>query len=194
MVADTYCSVVDGWSNEKFLPGDQPGRDAAKFIARYFPKVFLSTRRAQEAAEIVDIELLKRYPAHVAVVGVFLFPDKQKIEIVSVSTVNTFLWDGTKWYKPKEIIDYSLPFPEYPSDARTFFGRGELKIDPFYTIKADALTVPNNQPILVTTDGLNDVMTMDEIPKPSPTLLDFLKREIHKQGTQKDDISLLLYF
>lgn len=198
--------VVDGWSNEAFLPGNTAGRRAAEFILRYYPKEFLSLRDnslsscAQKAAETIDKELLQKFPAHVASVAAFLFCTKELTKIVSISTIYIFLWDGEKWYKPKEIGDYSLPYPKYPSDAWSFFGRGELKDNSLYTIKADALRTSPTTPILIATDGLDDVMKLEDINILSKQVdvhhpkefISALVKEIQKRDGQKDDISLLL--
>lgn len=198
-------AVVDGWSNEQFLSGNAPGRETAELVAKEYPQVFLATHgatlvsRAQKVAEIVDKKVLEKFPAHAACVGVFLFIGK-RIDIVSVGTINTFLWNGVKWYKPKEIGNYFLPYPKYTSGSRTFFGRGELKNDTFYAIKADALTVSQSMPVLVATDGLDDVLSVDDLTSISRRvsfhepgkLLQAFMEEIQKRSTQKDDISFLL--
>ena len=194
--------VLDGWNNEQFLPGNESGRKAAEFVLANFPKEYLMQKgslrkRAQKTTEIVDLQLLRQIPAHASCVATFLFISKTLVEIVSVGDVHVFLWDGQVWYIPKEIGDYSLPYPEYPSDGRIFFGRGELKGNPFYAIKADFLTCPPSAPILIATDGIDDVLSLEDINTiaqiaPEDKLLETILYEIQKRGTQKDDISILL--
>jgi len=203
--AGDVISVVDGWNDVEKVPSDLPGREAASFVARRYPEVFLSLRErslayaAQDAAEQVDREFLQRYPAHVASVGAFAFCFRKQTVLVSIGTIHVWIWNGTQWHKPEEIGDYFLPQPEYESGSRTFWGRGELKDDPFYSLRADTVVLSPQTPFFIATDGTDDVLTLSEINKmqeeslsPFPGFFKALVKKALACKKQRDDITLLM--
>jgi hypothetical protein len=202
--AGDVVSVVDGWNDPERDPSDYPGREAASFVAGRYPELFLASkertlpRAAQEAAEQLDREFLDRYPAYVASVGAFAFCSRIQTVLVSIGTIHAWIWNGTEWRKPEEIGYYFLPQPEYESGSRTFWGRGELKGDPFYSLRADTVALPPLTPFFISTDGLDDVLTLGEINKmqetPSPFSAFFatLVKEVRASKRQRDDITLLM--
>jgi hypothetical protein len=202
--AGNLVSVVDGWNDVERVPSDHPGREAASFVASRYPELFLAAKErilvhaAQDAAEQVDREFLDRYPAHVASVGAFAFCSPEQTVLVSVGTINVWIWDGTEWRKPEGIGDYFLPQPQYESGSRTFWGRGELKDDPFYALRADAVVLPPQTPFFIATDGMDDVICLSEINKlhgeagPSPVFFKRLVEMVHMSDRQQDDIALLM--
>jgi hypothetical protein len=154
---------------------------------------------AQDAALQVDREFLQRYPAHVGSVGAFAFCSRKQTVLVSLGTINVWIWDGTKWLKPGEIGDYFLPEPEYESGSRTFWGRGELKDNPFYALRADTSVLSPETPFFIATDGMDDVFDLTEINKiqeeTRPSFHGFFETLIQKVLTdkrQRDDITLLM--
>jgi hypothetical protein len=198
-------SVVDGWNDIERAPGDHPGRDAASFVARRYPEVFLTLKErtlshaAQEAAIQVDQELLQRYPAHVASVGAFAFCSRKQTVLVSIGTINVWIWNRTAWCKPEEIGDYFLPQPEYESGSRTFWGRGELKDDPFYALRADTAMLSPQTPFFIATDGMDDVLSLNEINEIQtetrpffPGFFKALVEKVRSSNKQRDDITLLM--
>ena len=169
--AGDVISVVDGWNDVGRVPSDHLGREAASFVANRYPEVFLELKNrtlslvAQDAALQVDREFLQRYPAHVGSVGAFAFCSRKQTVLVSLGTINVWILDGTIWCKPEDIGDYFLPEPEYESGSRTFWGRGELKDNPFYALRADAVVLSPQTPFFIATDGMDDVLTLSELNK-----------------------------
>jgi hypothetical protein len=203
--AGDVVSVVDGWNNVKRVPSDHPGREAASFVASRYPELFLAlkertpTHAAQDAAEQVDREFLHRYPAHVASVGAFAFCFRKQTVLVSIGTIQVWTWNGTRWHKPEEIGDYFLPQPEYESGSRTFWGRGELKDNPFYSLRADTVVLSPQTPFFIATDGLDDVLTLSEINEMQeetwssfPNFFKAIVEKVHASKKQRDDITLLM--
>jgi serine/threonine protein phosphatase PrpC len=198
-------SVVDGWNDVERVPSDHPGREAASFVARRYPEVFLALNErtlahaAQDTAEQVDREFLQRYPAHVASVGAFAFCFRKQTVLVSIGTINVWIWNGTQWHKPEEIGDYVLPQPEYESGSRMFWGRGELKDDPFYSLRADTVVLSPQTPFFIATDGMDDVLTLSEINEMQeetrssfPCFFKALVEKVLASKKQRDDITLLM--
>jgi hypothetical protein len=198
-------SVVDGWNDAERIPSDLPGREAASFVAGRYPELFLASKErtlphaAQAAAEQLDREFLDRYPAHVASVGAFAFCFRKRMVLVSIGTINVWIWNSEEWHKPGEIGDCFLPQPGYESGSRTFWGRGELKGDPFYSLRADTVLLPPQTPFLMATDGLDDVLTLGEInalkkesPSSFPGFFGALVEKVLADKRQRDDITLLL--
>lgn len=205
--AGDVVGVVDGWNDPRKVPSDQPGREAASFVAGRYSELFLASQEqeptlvhaAQQAAEQLDREFLDRYPEQVASVGVFAFCSRKQTAIVSIGTIHAWIWNGTEWHKPAEIRDCFLPQPEYESGSRTFWGRGELKGDPFYSLQADALALPPQTPFLMATDGLDDVLALGEInaleeksPPSFPGFFEALAKKVLASKKQRDDITLLM--
>lgn len=201
-------AVVDGWNNLDYLPNNVSGRRVAEFVAREFPKMFFMikrkslVKRAEQTAASIDREVISMYPAHVSCVGSFLFMFSRKIVIVSVGNraIGVLLWNGYEWYKPNEIGDYTIEYPKYPSEVSRFFGRGELKKDPMYLAKPDVVICSQSTPLLLATDGLEDVLSLKDINaivqnphRQSPrVIVETLLKEIRKRKTQKDDILILV--
>ncbi|MCE5265523.1 MAG: serine/threonine-protein phosphatase [Deltaproteobacteria bacterium] len=203
--AGDVVSVVDGWNDAEKIASDRPGREAASFVARRFPEFFTpSSERhpacaAQEAAKRLDREFLDRYPAHVAAVGAFAFCSTERTLLVSIGTIDVWTLDGAEWHKPPEIGDYFLPQPQYESGSRTFWGRGELKGDPFYALRTDTVVLPPETSFLIATDGMDDVLTLDEINTIHEDtgaipgrFFETLVQEVRAGRKQRDDISLLM--
>jgi hypothetical protein len=198
-------SVVDGWNDVERVPSDHPGREAASFVASRYPELFFTlqertpTHAAQEAAEQVDHEFLRRYPAHVASVGTFAFCSWKQTILVSIGTINVWIWNGTQWHKPEEIGDYVLPQPEYESGSRTFWGRGELKGNSFYSLRVDTVVLSPQTPFFIATDGMDDVLTLGEINEMQeetrssfPVFFKALVEKVLTGKKQRDDITLLI--
>ena len=202
--AGDVVSVVDGWNDPERFPSDHPGREAAAFVADRYPELFLASKKrtlpraAQEAAEQLDREFLDRYPAYVASVGAFAFCSRKRMVLVSIGTIHVWIWNKTGWYKPEEIGDCFLPQPEYESGSRTFWGRGELKGDPFYALRTDAVVLPPQTPFLMATDGLDDVLTLgkiNEVPEAQssfPVFFETVVEKVRESKRQRDDITLLM--
>ncbi len=103
------------------------------------------------------------------------------------------------WRKPEDIGDYFLPEPEYESGSRTFWGRGELKGNPFYALRADAVILSPQTPFFIATDGMDDVLTLSELnemtqaPRSSfPAFFKALVEKVLRSKKQRDDITLLM--
>jgi hypothetical protein len=203
--AGDIVSVVDGWNDAGKIPSDLPGREAASFVAGRYPELFLASRErtfacaAREAAERLDREFLARYPAHVASVGAFAFCSPERTLLVSIGTIDLWTWDGTGWQKPREIGDYVLPQPEFESGSRTFWGRGELKGDPFYALRTDTVVLPPGAPFFIATDGMDDVLTLDEINRiheetgaSAAGFFEAVAEKVRDGKKQRDDIALLM--
>jgi hypothetical protein len=203
--AGDVISVVDGWNDVKKVPSDHTGREAASFVASRYPEVFLALKErtlslvAQDAAIQVDREFLQRYPAHVGSVGAFAFCSRKQTVLVSLGTINVWVWNGTKWNKPREIGDYFLPDPEYESGSRTFWGRGELKDNPFYALRTDTVVLSPQTPFFIATDGMDDVLSLSEINEIQeetrsslPGIFKALVEKVLTGKKQRDDITLLM--
>jgi hypothetical protein len=203
--AGDIISVVDGWNNIERVPSDHPGREAASFVASRYPEVLLASkerilsRAAQDVAEQVDREFLQQYPAHVASVGAFAFCSRKQTVLLSIGTIHVWIWNGTAWYKPEEIGDYFLPQPEYESGSRTFWGRGELKNDPFYALQVDTVALSPQTPFFIATDGVDDVFTLSDVnemqgktPSSFPCFFEALVEKVLTGKKQRDDITLLM--
>ena len=92
-----------------------------------------------------------------------------------------------------------MPQPEYESGSRTFWGRGELKDDPFYSLRADTVALSPQTPFFIATDGLDDVLTLSEINEmqeetrsPFPGFFKTLVEKVLAGKKQRDDITLLM--
>jgi hypothetical protein len=203
--AGDVVSVVDGWNDVERVPSDLPGREAASFVASRYPEAFLAlkertlTQATQDAAEQVDREFLRRYPVHVASVGAFAFCFRKQTVLVSIGTINVWIWNGTQWHKPEEIGDYFLPQPEYESGSRTFWGRGELKDDPFYALRVDTVVLSPRTTFFIATDGMDDVLALSEINEMQeenrssfPGFFKAVVEKVLSSKKQRDDITLLM--
>ena len=200
-------SLVDGWNWKEKIPGDSAGFRAATFVAKEYPQTFLSLKekdlekRAEVTSKLIDAKLLEKYPQHVSAVGLFLFDFGEKLTLVFIGKGTVLTWNGKAWQKPKKIGNYSLKeASSFPNDVSRFFGRGELKSDPFYSAKPDVVTISPQVPVFLATDGLDNVMTIEDLNifsvgrmngTPEQFIGD-LVNEIERRDTQKDDISLLL--
>lgn len=211
-----FASIVDGWNNPNEMSDDSFGRIVAERVSKEFPHLFLQlleedsfkldniSKIAKETAQKMDKEVISWYPAHASCVGSFIFELPEYTIIVAQGTISTLLWNGKAWEKPEEIGDYILDPKRYESGSRTFFGRGELKNNPFYTADTDTLVVSNDTPILVATDGLileKKMMNLEELnnlSQRSPfldpeTFIDKLGAYIEsRRHLQKDDISIFI--
>ncbi len=199
-------SVVDGWNDPKIHASDLHGRRVASLVADIFPKKFLEsnetniTKRAQIVASSVDDTVNNLSPHYASAVAAFLFTGKLKDVIVSVGDVETYLWDGKKWYKPKEIRDHWIDPAKYPSNVSRFFGCWERKQYPIFSAKPDVLTFRSDTPVMIATDGIKDVLKLDDINKlanlrnnnDKTKILTRFINEIQRRKTQRDDISILV--
>lgn len=193
-----YCiAVVDGWNNPKH-PSDISGRKVAQMVADEYPKMFLKLGKV--ANKRLDDRIIKRYPTGVSAVATFLFHSGKQETIVSIGDVETYLWNGSNWYKSKQIGDHQLDPQRYPSNVSHFFGRGELRDDPIYSSEPDVLSIAPSTSVLIATDGIKDVLSLGDInsivgnprgqdPK---KIVEKLVAEIQKRKKQKDDISVLV--
>jgi len=152
----------------------------------------------------LDERIAKTYPRLATSVAVFVFHLDDNDIIVSVGDVETYLWDGHKWYKPKEINDHWLDSKIYDSNVARFFGASEHKRDPrfpgVFSAEPDVLSCPSLAPIMIATDGIKDVLSLNDIntlainpKKASPKkIVETILHEIARRGSQRDDISLLV--
>lgn len=198
-------SVVDGW-NELNLNSDVPGRQVAELVAELYPNNFLSsvmsdtTEKAHAASIAMDAIVMEQYPTCSTCVAAFLFHFLHADIVVTVGDPEVYLWDGSQWYKPKEISDHALDPAEYASNVSRFFGCPKRKRDPLYSAEPDVVKFPPDVPIILATDGIKDVLSIDDInhlwdgliEKTSKIIISALFTEIQSRGTQKDDISILV--
>ena len=202
-------AVVDGWNWIEKIPGHKVGRQVAEFVANKYPELFLTSKeknwqtRAENTALIIDRQVIKQWPVFASCVGVFLFGLEKYNLIVFIGKAVVLVRNRKKWFKPKQIGDYSdqETDPNFTSDVSHFIGRSELKKFPHFSAKPDVAMVPKERPIFIATDGLEDLFTAKEFNQithnwhlENPE--DFLHRlleEIQKRKTrQKDDISILI--
>lgn len=198
-----YCiAVADGWNRPEALPGDEPGREVAQIVASEYPTMFLKFGR--EASKKLDERIAKKYPKYVSAVAAFLFHSPIRDTVVSIGDVETYLWNGKQWYKPKEISDHWLDERKYPGNVSRFFGASEQKADPrfpgIFSAEPDVIQIKQTASVIIATDGIKDVLSIKDIDaivgnprgqKPKKIVDKFLK-EIQQRKTQKDDISVLV--
>jgi hypothetical protein len=211
-----FASIVDGWNDPNKFDSDIPGKEFANKVSERFPNLLLKSlesnsfnfegvsKRAINIAKVVDNEVVSWYPSSVSCVGTFIIDLQKKNLITAVGPISTLLWDGKSWYKPEEFGDYVIDSNKYPSGAQRFFGRGELKNDPFYSVNPDTIVVDKGIPIFIATDGLmleNGIMTLDDLNKFSSSVnINNPKEFIQQLGNhiesiqdrQKDDISVFI--
>lgn len=205
-------SVVDGWNHPKELLSDESGRQMASIVAEEFPDTYLvaagrdEKERADHAVFTLNASLEKRFPRYTSCVASFLIHTGKKGDvIVSVGDVETYLWEKNQWYKPKEISDHWFDPTTYPSDVSKtdtsrFFGCFERYIHPEFSCDPDVMTIPFNQPVLIATDGIKDVLTISDInalpvnpTNQSPkAIIETIFNEVTRRGSQRDDISVLV--
>lgn len=202
-------AVADGWNRPDVFP-EEPGRDVAHIVANEYPKIFLSLsitdsrKQAFTASEILDERIEKKYPRLATAVAVFVFHLNHDDIIVSIGDVETYFWDGNKWYKPKELSDHWLDSKIYDSNVARFFGASEHKRDPrfsgVFSAAPDVMTIPSSKPVLIATDGIKDVLTIESInslpvdpAKVSPKeIVKTIFNEVSRRGKQRDDISMAI--
>lgn len=203
-------AVTDGWNSQDVFPDDKPGRYVAKLVASEYPKIYLSmnisnpSKRALKVSEILDGRIAKKYPRLATCVASFVFPLKGNDIIVSIGDVETYLWDGSKWYKPKEISDHALDLKTYESNVARFFGASEHKNNPrfpgVFSAEPDVYFCQSSIPVLIATDGIKDVLKIGDINalsvNPTKTsskeIVETILHEVTRRGTQRDDISVLV--
>jgi serine/threonine protein phosphatase PrpC len=203
-------SVVDGWNNLKKIPSHIPGWQMAKFTAEKFPQVFLKQKgslrqKAVKTAKFIDKLVLKKWPKHVGCTGAFLFAFKNKYFLTSVGSISVFVFKNKAWQKASEIKNYYLDPEKYKTDTARFFGRGELKPNSLFSAKPNFLKLDSKTPVLIATDGFDDLFTDNDLNKLIATAnlskaytKKFFKKLINKikqnSQKQKDDIAMLLVF
>ncbi len=201
-------SVLDGWNDETKIPGNQPGREVALYAQARFPEIFLGledkdvNKRAQAAAAATDSEVLERFHPWASSTGIFLFKLEQQLALIAVGSIVVYASEGEVWQKPTELKDHGLDLKRHPVDVSRFFGLGALKSDPFYSAMPDVATRPLDTSIFIATDGLESVMSDDELKKQLAnvrqnegasfvqTMAELIKQ---RRDQQKDDCSILLY-
>lgn len=197
-------SVTDGW-NELSLNSDEPGRQVAELVADLCPDNFFSsvisdtTKRARAASTATDAIVMQRYPTCSTCVAAFLFHYGNEDTIVSVGDPEVYVWSGSKWYKPVEIGDHALDPAKYASNVSRFFGCPKRKKESLYTAEPDVAILPSGVPVILATDGIKDVLSIDDInrtwdrlaEKTPKAMISALMSEIQSRGRQKDDISIL---
>lgn len=211
LVKENYCgtevtiAVVDGWHNEQYLPGNVEGRDVAIFAASHFPETFFSgdptkwKEAAQQAADKTHELIIQKYPKHVSCVGSFLFRYKDSSLLCSIGTINVYVKRNNKWVKPRGIRNNWLDWRTNESGSATFLGRGELDDNKKYSHSIDCVKIPRDEIILIMTDGVDDLLSQNEIntllkgvedPRKIASLLHVAISE--KAYKQRDDISVLV--
>ncbi len=210
-VKENYCgaelviSIVDGWHNQQHLPGNVEGREAAKLAARLYPELFLSTKNlswvktAQQVSDRVQMQILQNYPQHVSCVGSFLFIYKDFSILCSIGTITVYVRRNNKWVKPSEIGNNWLDWRTNESGSATFFGRGELANNKRYSHNIDCVKIPQNETVLIMTDGIDDLLSQKEINvllkgvNSHDIIAKLLYANINdKRDKQRDDISVLV--
>jgi hypothetical protein len=200
-------AVVDGWSNTDFLPGNKPGRDVAEYVNREFPRVFAASRgntfqeRVNNAIQRIDNEILLGYPAHASCVCVFAFIEEKQIRLLAVGSVLVLVYEGRRWQRREEIGNYALDPSAFESNVSRFIGRGELKGKQHYEAAADVVSLPKTTPMLIATDGLEDLISDGEISAilgdPTGATAEVLAKRLRdavlsKKDAQSDDISFVV--
>ncbi len=197
--------VVDGWHNKKFIPGNAEGRQAAKLVADYFPKIFLESEQknwqstAQKAANKTHAEIIRRYPKHVSCVGSFLFRYTNHTILCSIGTINVYVKRNNKWVKPRSIHNNWLDWQTNESGSATFLGRGELAGNKKYSQAIDCIKILNNEMVLIMTDGADELMekkslnfSLKGISDSEEIISKLYNAILKKRNKQIDDISVLL--
>lgn len=201
---DYVICVVDGW-NELSLNDDVLGKEVAQTVLQIYPEFYFNSsatnilKRANDAATRTENTILEKFPICATSVAMFLFHAVDQDVIVSVGDEEVYLWDGTQWYKPKEI-DNHASIPENPKGSFRFFGCPQKKKDRRYSSLPDVLTLRSNTPCMIATDGIKDVLTIEDInlvtqsvtDKTPKNFIEALVKEIQRRKTQRDDISILI--
>ncbi|MDP1721919.1 MAG: SpoIIE family protein phosphatase [Candidatus Gottesmanbacteria bacterium] len=202
---DYIICVVDGWNNPKFTTGDVMGREIALAVAEKFPSFYDTAHektlkmKADTIAEKLNVHAERIHPRYASCVACFLIHKSHGDEIVSIGDVQLYLWKESAWYKPDELIDHWIDPTKYPSNVSRFIGLGDRKI-PEFSYQPDVMTIPSDQPVLIATDGIKDVLSLKDInalavnpTKESPKkIVETILNEVTRRGTQRDDISLLV--
>lgn len=197
--------VVDGWNNPKFTQGDVMGRDIARAVAEKFPIFYEEAQgkmlkmKADGIAKKLNTFVEEIHPRYASCVAFFLIHKNHIDEVISIGDVQLYLWNGSRWYKADELIDHWIDPTKYPSNVSRFIGLGDRKI-PEFSYEPDVMTIPSNQPVLIATDGIKDVLTIDDInalsvnpSKQSPkAIIEMILQEVTRRGTQRDDIDILV--
>ena len=198
--------IVDGWNNPDELKGDVPGRKVARLVADLYPQEFLQStikdtiKRAHADAKIIDDTVNNLSPHYASAVASFLFHGAKEDVIVSVGDVETYLWDGKIWYKPKEISDHWIDPAKYPSNVSRFFGCWERKQYPIFSAEPDVMTIPSTTPVMIATDGIKtsatlsdiNLLSVNPIQTSAKKIVEAIFHEVTRRGTQRDDISILV--
>lgn len=203
----SFVALCDGWNHREKVPGDNEGKKASRFVAKYFQKLFLASKekdlikRTKTVCKLLDEKFLSAFPHYVSSVAAFLVVFPKDALIVRVGDVDCFLWKKNCWQRPKVFKDYSLDEAKFGSDVSRFFGRGELKGSSIFSADPDILITDSFQPILLASDGLLRAMSEDELnsiskealfPTEPNTFIEYIRDFLKKAKTQNDDITVLL--
>jgi serine/threonine protein phosphatase PrpC len=200
-------SLVDG-HNKPALKGDKPGRIIAEFVAEHFPQQFLSTtdenisQKAEKVVKAIDEKVIKMYSSNASAVGAFLFSYEKHDILVVVGSVFIYTWNGKKWEKPKGIGDYSIDHIKYDMDVSSFFGYEDLKKqNSLFSIQADTVVFPEGTPIFIGTDGIEELLTVDDLnsvaditagTNPQDIINNLAQITRGRQKLQNDDATIFL--
>ncbi len=195
-------AVTDGWNRPDAFPNDEPGKWVASFVADEYPNAY--RLHGLGATNILEERIAEKYPRLATCVASFVFHFVGDDTIVSVGDLETYVWDSTRWYKPKEISDHALDLKTYESNVARFFGAREHKRDPrfpgIFSADPDVLEISSTTPVLIATDGIKDVLPIGDLnalpvnpaKRSAKEIVETILNEVIGRGTQRDDISLLL--
>ncbi len=195
-------AVTDGWNSQNAYPDDEPGRFVATLVANEYPTLYFL--HGLRATNILEDRIAMNYPRLATCVASFVFHLGGNDVIVSVGDVETYFWDGSKWYKPKEISNHWLDSKIYESNVSRFFGAQEHKRDTrfpgIFSADPDVMKITSTTQVLIATDGIKDVLSLSDINalavnpvKASPKkIVETILNEVSRRNTQRDDISVLV--
>ena len=197
--------VVDGWNNPKFTEGDVMGREIELAVAEKFPPFYVAAqektlkKKADSIAQKLNAHAEQIHPRYASCVTCFLIHRSHTDEIISIGDVQLYLWNGSLWYRPDELIDHWIDPAKYPSNVSRFIGLGDRKI-PEFSFEPDVMMIPSDQPVFIATDGIKDVLSLKDInalavdpAKVSPKeIIETILDEVTRRGIQRDDISVLV--
>ena len=202
-------AIVDGFNELDYFDDYEPGKEIAKYVAKNFPPKFLDSfnddiqAKAEQTAEIIDQESLKIFPSGAACVAAFLFDYENHDLVVVIGSVFVFIYSNGRWKKLKGVGDYSIDPKKYGADVSRFFGLGNLKKNKMFNTQADVVIVSPKRPLIIATDGIKGLLSLDAINK--TTTRHTLKRPHYileelagiikeRKKRQKDDVAIFLKY